>query len=123
MKTALISVLIIAASALLSTAHTESKFFPIEAFESETIPLYSPEGSFIEEVSTESLGAPQKVAVLGFDKRGFALIEHKGSPAVIDPAFIKLKESYTKKALIKCAEVNREKDNQYATSMGFGDCI
>lgn len=121
MRAALLS-LFMAATAVTIPAQAADKVYPIEAFEAETIPLYSPEGKYLEDASAESLGKPQKVAVFGFDDRGFAILEHDGERVIVDPAYIELKDEFKKKALVKCAAVNKEKDNQYATSMGFGDC-
>ena len=123
MKATMFTIMLLAAGALAAPIQAEKKVYPIKAFESDMIPMFSLEGAFLDEVAAKSFGAPEGVPVFGFDERGFAIMEHEGTKVIVDPSYIELKESFKKKARVKCAAVNKEKDSQYATSMGFGDCI
>ena len=123
MRATVLTILLLVAGTLTAPIHADTKVFPIQAFESDMIPVFSTEGAYLEEVAAKSFGNPDEVAVFGFDERGFAIMEHDGTKVIVDPSYIELKESFRKKARIKCAAVNKEKDSQYATSMGFGDCI
>lgn len=123
MKATAVTILLLVAGTIVPPIHAETKTFPIKAFESDMIPIFSPEGAFIDEVAAKSFGEPSEVPVFGFDGRGFAIVEHDGTKVIVDPSNIELQESFKKKARVKCAEVNKDKDSQYATSMGFGDCI